>query len=178
MAWPSDSMVAVTPKMRLANGLGKTTASVTEFLEHLVGEPVDALDRHHVTTPAPVSNLLGVEGGHRLLARSTVLRGRTSGQPFLYAESLLVPSRLPAGFCGHLRTSSDPIGRILSGYGIEFTRSPLPDSERQHATVFAGFPRPDQHLLARTYQITINREPAMVISEWFLPTLARFLGTC
>jgi len=97
-----------------------------------------------------------------------------SGQPYLHAVSLLVPGRLPAGFCDQLKTSTDPIGRLLGREGIEFTRAPLPPQEV--VSVFASFPVPDEHLLARRYRVAINGESAMVISEWFLPSLERFLG--
>jgi chorismate--pyruvate lyase len=171
-------MVAVTPRLQLENRLSKTTTTVTEFLEHLVGEPVDALERNHLMTKARMPNLLGLEEGHCLLARSTVLRGRTSGQSYLHAESLLVPSRLPPGFCDQLKTSTDPIGRILGRYGIEFTRTLLPSPEPEQASVFSGVRVPDEHLYARTYRVAIDGEPAMVISEWFLPALERFLSAC
>ena len=120
----------------------------------------------------------GVPGAtrHPLLRRSTVLQGRRSALPYMHAESLLVPSRLPAAFCLQLETTSDPIGRILAKEGIGFTRSPLPRPDRRHGSVFGDAPVPDEHLLARTYRIDVDGVPIMVIGEWFLPTLESFLG--
>ena len=171
-----DSMVAVAPRLRLESALGQTGTTVTAFLEQLVGEPVDAYERRHVMIKAGTPNFLGVGEGHPLLRRSTVLQGRRSALPYMHAESLLVPSRLPAAFCLQLETTSDPIGRILAKEGIGFTRSPLPRPDRRHGSEFGDAPVPDEHLLARTYRIDVDGVPIMVIGEWFLPTLESFLG--
>ena len=171
-----DSMVAVASRLRLESALSQAGTTVTAFLEQLVGEPVDAHERHHVMMKAGTPNFLGVGEGHPLLRRSSVLQGRRSAQPYMHAESLLVPSRLPAAFCLRLETSSDPIGRVLAKEGIGFTRSPLPRPDRDHEAVFGDAPVPDEHLFARTYRIDVDGVPIMVIGEWFLPTLESFLG--
>lgn len=148
-------------------------ATVTAFVERVVGEPVDAHERTHAMTRAARLNLLAVEGGRPLLERSAVLRGRRSAQPYVYAESLLAPSRLPAGFCGRLETSRDPIGRLLEREGIGFTRSPLSLPEHPRATV-EGFRLPEDHLFARRYLLLVDGLAAMVVAEWFLPALGPF----
>jgi chorismate-pyruvate lyase len=169
-------MVAVTARSRLELALGQTDKTVTAFLERLVGEPVDAHERRHVMTQASTPNSLGVGEGHPLLQRSAVLRGRRSAQPYMHAESLLVPSRLPAAFCRQLETSSDPIGRILAKEGMDFTRSALPRPDRCRSSVFGDARVPDEHLLDRTYRVDVDGVPIMVIAEWFLPALESFLG--
>jgi len=155
--------------------LGQTGKTVTAFLEQLVGEPVDAHERRHVMTRAVTPNFLDVGDGHPLLRRSAVLRGRRSAQPYVQVESLLVPSRLPADFCRHLKTSSDPIGRILTTEGVGFTRSSLPGPDRLRAFASGDAPAPKEHLLARRYRVDIGEVPVMVIAEWFLPALESFL---
>ena len=166
---------AVTMRLHLESALSESGTTVTAFLEQLVGERVDAHDRRHLTIPAGTPNLLGVEKGHPLLQRSTVLRGRVSEQPYVRAESLLVPSRLPAGFCRQLETSSDPIGRILAREGIGFTRSQLPGPDRPMTCARDELPESEDYLLVRRYRVEINEVVVMVISEWFLHTLERFL---
>ena len=64
--------------------------------------------------------------GTRCCDGSIILRGRTSAQSYVHAESLLDPSRLPVAVYQQLETSSDPIGRILNREGIAFTRCQLP----------------------------------------------------
>ncbi|MGO9581437.1 MAG: chorismate--pyruvate lyase family protein [Acidimicrobiales bacterium] len=167
-------------KLRLELALRHSDTSVTEFLEQLVGEPLDAHERRHKMIRASTPNLLGVEDGHRLLQRSAVLRGAESGRPYMYAESLLVPSRLPVAVCRQLENSSHPIGRILAEEGIGFSRFPLPCVDRPGEGAFPVpddySPVPDDYLLARTYRIDIEGVPTMLISEWFLPALDSFLG--
>ena len=88
-------------RLRLESALRQAGATVTAFLEELVGEPIDAHERRHFMIEAGTPNLLGVAVGHPLLRRSTILRGRRSAQSYVYAESLLDPQpsscrRLPA----------------------------------------------------------------------------------
>ena len=160
----------VTMRVHLESALSEPGTTVTTFLEQLVGEPVDAHDRRHQMIPAGLPNLLGVEEeGHPLLQRSTVLTGRVSNRPYLHAESLLVPSRLPAGFCRQLETGSDPIGRILAreGVGLASRSALVPQSTTAH--VFDELPELE-YLLVRRYRVEINEVAVAVISEWFLRT--------
>ena len=168
-------MVAMAMRSRLESALSETGGTVTSFLEKLVGEQVDAHERRHVTVAADTPNFFGVEKGHPLVQRSAVLQGRTSAQPFVSAETLLVPSRLPAAFSRRLEASADPIGRILAAEGIEFSRSPLPGPAPRRSWTLGALPERDDCLLARTYRIEIDGLAAMVISEWFLRSLEAFL---
>ncbi|MBV8463801.1 MAG: hypothetical protein JO368_10935 [Acidimicrobiales bacterium] len=162
---------------RLEHVLSESDATVTALLEDLVGEPVEATDRRHRATLAAAPNLLGVAPGHPLLHRSAVLCGATSGQPYLQAQSVLVPSRLPGSFCRQLETGPVPIGHLLTKDGIRFTRSALPKSDELDPSTFGDAPAPVVHLLARRYRIDVDGVPAMVIGEWFLPALDPFLGS-
>ena len=166
----------VTPQATLELALAQA-GSVTSCLEQLVGEPVDACDRRHLMTRAGVGNLLGVAEGEALLQRSAELRGRTSAQPFMRAESILVPRRLPSSFFTQLETSNDPIGRILCREGIALTRCALPPPSQSGAMTFAGFQKPGEHLLARTYRLEDDAVAVMMITEWFLVGLEPFLKT-
>ena len=169
-------MVAMAMRSRLESALSETGGTVTSFLEELVGERVDAHERRHVTVAAGTPNLFGVEKGHPLVRRSAVLQGRTSAQPFVNAETLLVPSRLPAACCRRLETSADPIGRILATEGIDFTRSQLPGPCGSQPWARNPLAVPDDCLLARTYRLDIDGLAVMVISEWFLRSLEAFLS--
>ena len=167
---------AVTLRSCLESAFSQGGTTVTAFLEQLAGEPVDVHVRHHAMIEASTPNFLGVEEGHPLLQRSAVLQGRSSMQPYAHVESLLVPSRLPAGFCRQLETGNDPIGRILCKDGIAFTRSELPDPDRSRALVLCGSPVPEDYLFARTYRIDVDGVAVILISEWFLRVLESFLG--
>ena len=125
---------------------------------------------------AGTPNLFGVAAGHPLLRRSIILRGRTSAQSYVHAESLLDPSRLPVAVYQQLETSSDPIGRILNREGIAFTRCQLPGLAESGIREFAESRPPENYLFARTYRVDSRGVAVMVISEWFLPDLELHLG--
>ncbi len=152
---------------------------MTNFLEELVGERIEAEAHHHDVIGAPTSNNLGVAEDEPLLQRAATLRGRISGSPYVYAESVIVTSRLPTRFLLRLESSCDPIGRILDEMGISVTRENLTETE----TDGPDLPRPDgaikvaDYLLARTYRIDSQQTPLMVITEWFLRTLDPFLSS-
>jgi chorismate lyase len=168
-------MVPVADEAGLREALESTSGTVTDFLEQLVGEGIDAEAHHHHTIAAPAENDLAAKVGEPLLQRGATLRGRISGSPYVYAESLMVTNRLPTTFSLRLESSVDPIGRILDEMGIAVTRENLVEPEGFAAS------RPDRDLdvgdclLARTYRIDSERTPLMVISEWFLKTLGPFL---
>ena len=161
----------------LEKALGGADGTVTACLERLVGEPIDAQVGSQEILVAPSPNGLDVEAGHPLLARSATLRGRRSGSSYLYAETVLVPSRLSDGFLHRLGSGSDPIGRILEEEGIAVTRAPLsgPDRSTVSPSDRSG-PDIGECLLARTYRVDAAGAPVMVISEWFLASLERFLS--
>jgi chorismate-pyruvate lyase len=168
-------MVGVGNLSGLESALGRASGTVTAFLEHLVGEPIDAGERRQKTTKADCSNSLRVAEGHPLIFRTAALQGRTSGQSYLYAETVLVPSRLPANVRHRLESSSDPIGRILEEEGITVTRQPLggPQPGSGPVSPEVGIAVGDC-LLARTYRIDAEGTPLMVITEWFLASLRGF----
>jgi chorismate-pyruvate lyase len=163
----------------MANGLGLraalsgTNGTVTDFLEQLVGEKIDAHTHQHDIVEAHNANGLRVEEGEPLLHRAATLRGRTSGCSYVYAESVIVVGRLPTGFCNQLETSTDPIGRILDEMGLAITRHGFGEP--------TGVPPPNSdgnardYLLARTYRIDSQQIPVMIITEWFLKTLIPFI---
>jgi chorismate-pyruvate lyase len=170
-------MVIVATHSGLAGALAQTTGTVTAFLEQLVGEPIDAYERHHEKTHSATTDYLGVGPGRQLLKRTVVLRGRRSAKPYLYAETLLVPGRLPAAFFRRLETSVDPIGRILTEQGIAFTRVPLPGPDRRHVSLRGDTPpAPDDCPLVRAYRVDVAGVPVMEITEWFLSALQSFEG--
>jgi chorismate-pyruvate lyase len=165
---------SVANRLGLRAALDGTSGTVTDFLEQLVGEKIDAHTHHHDIIEAHNANDLRVEEGEPLLHRAATLRGRKSGCSYVYAESILVVGRLPIGFCSQLETSTDPIGRILDEMGIAVTRQGFGEPDgvpRLNSDVKVG-----DYLLARTYRIDSEQSPVMIITEWFLKTLNPFLS--
>ena len=168
-------MKGVAGELGLKAALNGTNGTVTSFLEELVGERIAAERCHHEMIDAPALNVLGAEEGEPLLRRAAILQGSVSGYPYVYAESMIVVSRLPARFFHRLDTSSDPIGRLLDEAGIAATREDL--VERMGIAMDRPWNLDEivhGHLLARTYRIDSKHIPLMIISEWFLATLAAY----
>ncbi len=167
-------MLTVASRLGLRESLDRTSGTVTDFLQQLVGEKIDANIHDHDIVEAHNANALGVEEGQPLLHRAATLRGRTSGCSYVYAESVIVVGRLPTGFCHQLKTSTDPIGRILDEMGIAVTRQRVDEPD--------AVPRPNRdvkvgdYLLARTYRLDSEQTPVMIITEWFLTPLIPFLS--
>ncbi len=160
----------------LTVALSSTGGTVTSFLEHLVGEPIEARGLLHERIGAPHSNGLGVEEGGPLLHRAATLQGSVSGNPYVYAESVIVVSRLPARLLERLETSNDPIGRVLEEAEVAVTRE---DMVEPSALIVSRPRNMDEivrgHVLTRTYRIDTGQTPLMIITEWFLRTLIPFL---
>jgi chorismate-pyruvate lyase len=166
-------MVVVANRLDLQAALDRSSGTVTDFLEHLVGETIDAHHHHHHIVEALDANGLRVQEGEPLLQRAATLRGRNSGCSYVYAESIIVVSRLPTEFCKRLETGTDPIGRILDEMGIPVIRQDVGDHDgvyRSNSDVEVG-----DHLLVRTYRIDSEQTPVMIITEWFLKTMIPFL---
>ena len=166
-------MVPVANRLDLRAALDGTGGTVTNFLEKLVNEKIVASAHHHDMIEARKGNPLRVEEGEPLLRRAATLQGAESGRSYVYAQSVIVVGRLPSGFCNQLETSSDPIGRVLDEMGIAVIRQSVGEP--------VGAPRPNSdvkvgdYLLARTYRLDSDQTPVMMITEWFLKTLAPFL---
>lgn len=167
-------MVPVANRLDLRVALDRTGGTVTDFLEQLVDEKIVAYAHHHDMVEAHEGNRLRVDEGEPLLRRAATLRGAESGCSYVYAESVIVVGRLPTGFSTQLETGSDPIGRILDDMGIAVIRQGVgePDSvPRPNSDVKIG-----DCLLARSYRLDSDETPVMIITEWFLKTLAPFLS--
>lgn len=165
---PSDSAVAV-----LVAALAEPTKTVTEVLEDFVKEPVTADKLEQVGTTATDGNPLSVEAGYPLTRRVALLRGERSSRPYLFADTLIVTSRLPHDTWQRLAESNDPIGRVIVEDGLSMARADITPEGGPLGPRPLGFT--GEFLYARRYRLDIRCEPVMEIAEWFLPDLTHFL---
>jgi chorismate lyase len=155
-----------------AGTLDRHTGTVTEFLEHVAGEPVDADVLHRAHRPTDDGRVLGLGPDTPVNHRAVLLTGRASGRSFAYAESSIATGTVPPGMLARLETGRDPIGRVLTEHGLALRREPLagPNGPRHAAgdvgTLVAAA------VLVRRYRILLGDVAAMVIGEWFLPDAA------
>lgn len=160
----------------LREALDRTSGTVTDFLEHLVGETIVAHTHRQGMFEASTADGIEAERGEPLLHRSASLRGRTSGCSYVYAESVIAVGRLPGEFYHQLETSSDTIGRVLDDLGIVTTRTAIGDVDASVSPGVSSDIGIDACLLARAYRIDVENTPVMIISEWFLQTLSGFIS--
>jgi chorismate-pyruvate lyase len=168
---PSSEKPATVAEV-VATTLAHGTGTVTELLEHLAGEPIEADILHQRGVPAGADDPLGLPAAARTMHRAVLLTGTTTGRVFVYAESVIATDRLPPAACLRLETSRDPIGRVLVDHHL--------DVDRQWLGTTAAVEHPDQRVAAliggavqsRRYRITIDHRPAMIVSEWFLRSVS------
>jgi chorismate-pyruvate lyase len=158
----------------LVGALADPQKTVTEVLEDLVREPVTAHKLDQVETTAADGNRLAVEPGHALTRRITLLRGERSSRSYLFADTLVVTSRLPTETWRRLAEGNDPIGRVIVEDGLPMTRVDVTPEGRPLASRSLGVT--GEFIYARRYRLDIGYEPVMDIAEWFLPHLADFLS--
>lgn len=143
--------------------------TVTHFLETITGELIFADVLRQYPVAACSDNGLGVTAGHAMIHRIAVLKGRTTDLPYIYAESMFVPERLPEQALTRLERTSDPIGRVLVAHGVRPGRQSLPQPERAGAhTPGAVAEFASEIVWSRSYRLTIDGLAVFAIREWFL----------
>jgi chorismate-pyruvate lyase len=161
----------------LQQKLQESSDTVTHFLEMLTGEALyaDVIRQHSVA--AGTANDLEVDPDHVVTHRLAVLKGCTSGRPFLYAESIFVPERLSEQMRARLAESRDPIGRVLVAHNVQLEREPLtrPEPLETHAISSEGDLASDV-VWSRAYRLMIDSKPAFAIREWFLLSVLQALA--
>jgi chorismate-pyruvate lyase len=167
--------VRVATPFALRAVLDRSSGTVTTLLEQLAGEGIDAHARHHELASVQAAKDLRVDVAEPLLHRAATLQGQRSGCAYVYAESVIATSRLPATFRLRLESGTDPIGRILEEVGLAVTRESLVEPDEFVSQPWDTEARVGDYLLGRTYRIDSDHTPLMIVTEWFLPTLSRFL---
>jgi chorismate-pyruvate lyase len=160
--------------------LSRWDGTVTAFLECVTGEAVEADVIAQAAIVATPRGPLDLEPGQVVIRRHAIVRGARSRREYLYAETLLVPDRLPAGVPDLLAATNDPIGRVLAARGFRMTRAVLDAPPRR--PVVARL-RPANSvaaaILARRSRVDGSGAAVMLIDEWFLRDLsAAVLASC
>lgn len=108
----------------------------------------------------------------RVLQRDILLRGRSSGNAFVAAESLIAIDLLPRAIMTSLTETDRPIGEVMASNHIE--------TYKEEAKVWMGkVPRWLAHdeyeyspteTVARRYRVIAGGQPVMIITEYVLKT--------
>jgi chorismate-pyruvate lyase len=150
--------------------------TVTHLLERITGEPMFADVVRQCSITASTDNGLGATLGCPVTQRMAVLRGRTTHLPYLYAESLFLPERLPGRARARLDRSNDPIGLVLVAYGLRTRREVLPQPGAvgsEASSIIAGFS--SEVVWSRAYRLCIEGLPVFAIREWFFGSVLEAL---
>ncbi|WP_437618229.1 hypothetical protein [Sorangium sp. So ce1151] len=106
-----------------------TVLNVTTLLEQLVGEPIRAQVLRQVLTVVERSDVALYRGlwspGEELLLRAVLLRGASSGRPYLHATASIALCHLPLAVRKGLLSSDVPLGRLLQNAQVRVTRTDL-----------------------------------------------------
>jgi chorismate lyase len=112
----------------------------------------------------------GPQLGGRVLQRRVFLKGRSSGQALVAAESLVAVELLPAAIATRLMNTDHPIGEVMAASSLE--------SFKEAAEVWsgpppawleaAGYQHPEAAMVGRRYRVITGGQPAIVITEYFL----------
>ena len=111
---------------------------------------------------------LDLKTGDDVIERKILLQGKISRRNWIYAESVIVPSRLDEIFRERLLKSQEPIGRLWVEHRVE-TFKEIIDSARERAGDLSNYfkIKKEDKILSRTYRVFSNRQPIMIITEKF-----------
>lgn len=146
-----------------------TDGTVTATIEAFLGEKmvVNVIAQDYVNS-SDVSSPLDLQHSTRLLRRQILLKGERSHKACLYAESLIVPQRLPEAIRAGLLQRRKPIGELLQQTRLETFREITAREVTPAGDLATHFKcDPAQALISRTYRVFASRQPIMLITEKF-----------
>ncbi len=146
-----------------------TDGTLTDILEAYLFESVQIVKLSEelvslVQDIPPLELKIGTE----VIERKILLQGKISRNNFIYAESILVPSRLDEGFKTSLLNSQIPLGRLWLAHKME-TFKEIVDSGKEPANELSYYfnIKREDNILFRTYRLFNKRRPIMMITEKF-----------
>ena len=154
-------------------GLLVTDGTVTRFIEAYTLAPVEVvLLEQRKQTLSTEHTWLELSSGDQVISRQVVLQTHSQNEssPIIhtYADSLIVPQRLPQSLLDGLITDQQGLGGLLQSSGLETRRELLWCG----IEILTDLPAAISHLegetfISRTYRVFANREPIVLINEKF-----------
>ena len=159
-------LIAMDPSLR---NLLFTDGTVTRTLEvHTLARVfVEVVSQSRAPAPADVVSNLKIQAGMESVQRRVIIGTDASTIPVIWAESHIVPSRLPSGFLGILDGAPDGIGESLQQVKLESSRELLwfgLDSPPEWSGLLEEV---EPTVLKRLYRVITKGRPALLISESF-----------
>ena len=164
------NLTRLTPFQR---GLLVADGTVTRFIEAYTFMPVEvALLQQTKEILSTKHTWLQLPAGADVLSRQAILQTHSHEKPspiiHTYADSLIVPQRLPASILNGLASDKRGLGGLLRHSGLETRRELL----WWGIETLTDLPLAIEHLegevfISRTYRVFANQEPLMLINEKF-----------
>jgi chorismate-pyruvate lyase len=146
-----------------------TDGTVTDMLEAYLLEQIRIVKLAERLMPSPIDNhYMEFGAGTEIIDRKVLLQGKISRKNFIYAESVIVPSRLEPAFQKELLETKTPIGKIWIEQRVE-TFKEIKDSALEASQDLSEYflIAPSDKLLSRTYCVYTNNQAVMMITEKF-----------
>lgn len=154
-------------------GLLFTDGTVTRTLEVQALSPVsvEVADQTDIAVSGQTAEHLQVPGGTESVRRRVLIGSGEPMTPAIWAESHILPSRLPSGFISVLRGAADGIGESLQQVELESWRELLWFGFDSHP-IWSGVESDSSSpVITRLYRVITGGLPALLISESFSVTL-------
>jgi chorismate-pyruvate lyase len=146
-----------------------SNGTLTKLLENLVREQLTVIKLHESEEASEDAiPYLDLPPRHPVIHRKICLQGQNTGTNWLYAESIIVPERLPPLFRMELLDTETPIGNLWSKHRVETFKELLPPFEEPAGQLAIHFNvSPEHMLLGRTYRVFSHQQPIMMLTEKF-----------
>lgn len=164
------SFARLTPFQR---GLIVTDGTVTRFIEAYTFAPVEVvLLQQKRQTLSSDHDWLQLSAGEEVISRQIILQSpqEKAASPIIhtYADSLIVPKRLPKSILDRLGSNTQGLGRLLQHSGLETRRELLWCG----IETLANLPSAVAYLegetfISRAYLVLAHQEPLILINEKF-----------
>jgi chorismate-pyruvate lyase len=161
---PNLEVAALDPLLR---GLLFTDGTVTRSLEAqtLTRVSVEVVEQSQTVLPASIARYFEISEAAPCLRRRVTMR-MSGSTPVVWAESHILPERLPAGFLGLLDGASQGIGGSIEQARLE-SRRELLWFRLGAPPPWAGAMPPSASAVIRLYRIITRDRPALLICEAF-----------
>ena len=164
------NLAQLTPFQR---GLLVTDGTVTQFIEAYTLAPVEVVPLQQTQQTLSTEHFwLKLSAGEQVISRQVVLQSHSQDKlsPIIhcYADSLIVPQRLPKALLDRLDSDKRGLGGLLLRSGLETQRELLWCG----IETLTDLPSAVAHLegetfISRAYRVFANQEPLMLINEKF-----------
>ena len=164
------NLARLTPFQR---GLLVTDGTVTRFIEAYTFAPVEVVLLQQTEQTLPTEHIwLRLPAGGAVISRQVALQGHLQDDlsPIIhtYADSLIVPQRLPKSILDGLESDKQGLGGLLRRSCLETWRELLWCG----IETLTDLPPAIAHLegetfISRAYRVFANQEPLMLINEKF-----------